>query len=328
MSDQKRTTEVFKCLKHGLDKKLQYGIQPLALKHLQQAYDMARDPAPLDAPWPQITAYRLAHLKMREGSRTNWEEVDRLLEEAAKDDILGPAPLVYRLIAHWKRHSGNAPSRELEELYEKTRRLISQTRLGNKSSSPRYLGDSRTLQPDWLNLLEIAVYATGLDYESITGWNNVDKDLFTGLGFKSSGWIVVEEGSKIDFLYPEPIARWKFEKRCQQLPEFISIELFAAHDVKVVHHPFGEKASEKMKRTACFDLKALLTESDNPSLIDLNDGTSLGDRRRQRKLRLYEALQEIVPELEQPAFSAWWNNPCPAERPACLPPIIMLMKAS
>jgi hypothetical protein len=323
MFDQKRTIEVVKWLKSGLDRKLQSGVQPRALEYLEKAYALARDPPRLEAPWPQITAYRLAHLKMREGTRTKWDEVDKLLQEATEEDILGPAPLVYRLIALWKRRPESASNRELEELYAKTQRLISQTRPGDKSSIP-YPGDSRrTLQPDWLNLLEIAVYATELRYEPITGWVNVDKDPFAGLGFESSAWIVLEDGVHTTIQYPEAIARQRFEQRCQQLGDCIAVEFTGPRSVAVRKHQAGKLLSGTLTERLCLSLKSLITESKEHLKTDPDSDDPRGEC-RQRKSRLHKALRDLIPQLDRDAFSAWWDDPRQETRPICLPPILML----
>ena len=62
---------------------------PLALGRARAARDLARDPEPLSAPWPALTAYRLAHLLMRsERDRATLEEADALFAEAARDPLL------------------------------------------------------------------------------------------------------------------------------------------------------------------------------------------------------------------------------------------------
>jgi hypothetical protein len=303
---QQRLNRVHDEVKRGLDRKLQG--QPDALKHLERAYELARDPYPLDAPWPQITAYRLAHLLMREGLRTDWQRVDDLLREAGEDDSLGPAPLIYRLIALSKLNVGRAPSEEMEQVYKCARRGLDLVGLSGPGAGPAYPGDQRPLQTAWLNLLEAVVYMTGLEYGSIAGW--AGPDLFAGLGFESSGWRVIEDQASATLQYPEVIARKVFDQRCKHLGDRLAVEVASA------------ERSARGSLTGCTAMDLIFLVCGNRPRSD-RESKDPQAALRTRKKRLRKALKKLAPELPDKTFDGWWDKP--RGRPSDVPPIILLV---
>lgn len=324
-SEQAWANEVSDLLSQGLDLKLQFGSTKKAERHLRDAYAAARDPTPVFSPWPQITAYRLAHLLMRGGADTPWREVDGLLAEASRDDVLGPAPLVYRLIALTRaapEQEGNMAARS--EVYQRARRLARQSANGGRRDRS-YTGDYRTLQPDWFNLLELAVYATGLVYEPLEGWCDLTRDAFAGLGFATSAWSVVEDVESATIRYPEPIARLRFVQRLEVLSRCLAVELISARQV-VTHRLDGTETRDSFKLRQAQDLLSLLTAKRSHlgghHAIRAQDFTGA---RRQRKHRLLQALSAAGMELEETAFDRWWQDPRPENRPCAVSPILMLV---
>ncbi|WP_150094714.1 hypothetical protein [Thiohalocapsa marina] len=325
MSEQARTTAVVRLLRQGLDLKLQFGGTAEAERHLRKAYATARDPHPLCCPWPQITAYRLAHLLMRGGAETSWCEVDALLAAASSDDVLGPAPLVYRLISLTK----TPPAQEeigtaRADLYQRVQRLVRQRAAGGLRAVS-YFGDERPLQPDWFNLLELAVYATGLDYAPLEGWCDPARDPFAGLGFDIAAWSVVEDAESATLRYPEPIARQRFEERRKQLSPCLAVAFISARQV-VTHKPDGAEARDVLKARQAQDLLSLLTAQRSHlgghSAVRAQDLTG---ERRQRKHRLLQALSTAGMVLDEAAFDRWWEDPRPVNRPCSALPILMLV---
>jgi hypothetical protein len=99
-----RRTEVDRLLRDCTDSKLLRGGTPIATEYAERAYKFASAEPELPAPWPQLAAYRLAHLILR-GAPTgdDLDRADQLLARAAGgvkhggSNPLGPLPLVYRL---------------------------------------------------------------------------------------------------------------------------------------------------------------------------------------------------------------------------------------
>lgn len=321
MSDQQRTRKVLALIQAGLDQKLQSGAHEQAQRHLDRAYELARDPAPLSSPWPEITAYRSAHMAMRRGADTDWCRVDALLKEACAGDILGLAPQVYRLISLSK---GGAPSDQLAPVYEQARRALE--RHPSATGLPRnYAGDDRPIQSEWLNLLELAVYVTGLDYRPLQGRGGAGEDVFADLGFGSSAWRVIEGPESATIAYPEPIARQRFRDRRDALQPCVAIESSGSRTVKAFRAGNQMDPVSMRPQEAC-DLLSLMTGRREHRQTGL--GSVAGDSNasaRQRRHRLRQALEGLGMELGQQALSDWWEAAAPAGPPDSFPPILMLV---
>ena len=323
---QQCLNQVLANLKQGLDRKLQG--QRDAVTHLENAYELACDPDPLDAPWPQVTAYRLAHLLMREGLKTDWQRVDDLLRKAGEDDVLGPVPLIYRLIALSKLNAEDTPSAEMKRVYARARETLDEGDHAG-ASTQRQVGDQGSLQPELLNLLEAVVYTTGLEYDRIAGW--AGPDLFAGLGFKSSGWRVIEDKASANLLYPEAIARKVFAQRRERVRDGLVFEVVTARRISSVRLRMGAapvdgllEAPATWRLRATWDLISLVCGERRYLHLDSEskDGHAAI---RQRKNRLRQYLLGLVPELTDEALNEWWEKPGADRQPPDLPPIILLV---
>lgn len=322
-----RRIEMLTELRRGLDIKLQKPLRPDARKHLQKAYALATEPGLLDAPWPQIAAYRLAHVLMREGLETDWDRVDDLLCEAAQDDVLGPVPLIYRLIALSKRNPVGEPTEEMFRVYR--RALATLATVDRPAALARqYVGDQRPLQSQWLNLLEAVVYMTGLDYDPIAG--RVGTDPFAGLGFESSSWRVIEGADAAQVLYPEAIAHKVFESKLREAGrDVLAVKVAAGRRNSIIerHSPGKKVTRSSLRGRQAKDLLALMCRNGSHLRPDPeSDANDLDSAIRQRKKRLRECLQAAVPKLETQAFDDWWEDPRPNHQPSALPPIILLVE--
>lgn len=116
-----RRYQVVRLLEGGTARKLMRGEVERAADSIGDAYHLALHPTPLESPWPEICAYRLAHLLLRE-KEVDLEEPLRLFAEAARLEALGPWPCLYQLALQvslgranpdlweeaWRRRSGQA----------------------------------------------------------------------------------------------------------------------------------------------------------------------------------------------------------------------------
>lgn len=309
-------------LSEGLNQKMQVDSPPSARSALEEAYRNAREPEALEAPWPQITAYRLAHMLMRDGIATDWHRVEELLTEAAQGGFLGPIPSIYRLIALSKISGLNQPTEQMKSLYGEIQDSLG--KLANNGGLLRqYQGDQRPMQSEWINLLELVVYATGLDYEPLAGRSSLA--IFSGLGFKSSGWRVIQSKESSEIAYPKALAQTLFQTKVDEQPgPVVAIKVLPDGAGKIECHPTGGAATYgELQRRAMSDLLSLLCGA----RLSIVDGPK-DDDLRQRKSRLGKALKELIPSLTDQAFSAWWENPLPSGPPSHLPQIIILVADS
>ena len=95
-SNGERRSLVVRLLEGGTARKLMRGEILRASESIQDAYTQATTPTPLESPWPEICAYRLAHLLLRE-EKVDRERVQQLFGEAARLEALGPWPALYRM---------------------------------------------------------------------------------------------------------------------------------------------------------------------------------------------------------------------------------------
>ncbi|WKZ13380.1 MAG: hypothetical protein QY320_05255 [Gammaproteobacteria bacterium] len=320
-SPQQRTAEVLTQLKTGLDGKLLRGGTEIALQHLESAYGSARTPIRLDPPWPQITAYRLAHILMRRGAETPWDRIDELLSEATQGDVLGPAPLIYRLVSLSRLHSNAAPSQELLAIYHRAIDLISIIQAGQEPQHRTERAGQRhssILQPVWIDLLELAAYFTDLPYQPLEGRVDLNQDIFSDLGIGRSAWRVVERLEDAGIHYPESTARARIEARRQALGACLAIEYNGERYAKA-HCPDDPTKSQALNRTQFEDLRDRMTGRYRP-----RQGPAPDDM-RVRKMRLKKALKRCGADIDTGQFDAWWANPGDETSIPASTPLILLL---
>ncbi|MCC7343213.1 MAG: hypothetical protein IT170_19175 [Bryobacterales bacterium] len=146
----------------GSDAKRQRHSTERALKLLVKAHRLAHKPPKLRSPWPELTSYRLAHLRLRRTSQTHEEllEIDELLAESVRCPELGPWPRLYRLAV---LHRIGAPEALIAAELHRTRKAISEHM---QSDEPP---DRARLQDPLLNSLELCIYFLGRPYAEIEG---------------------------------------------------------------------------------------------------------------------------------------------------------------
>ncbi|MCE7869578.1 hypothetical protein DYH09_04270 [bacterium CPR1] len=184
------------------DQKMLKGSSLSALELLRQARQEAVE---LGSPWPELTAYRLAHLLLREGKELN--EAEALFREAASLEALGPLPCIYRIaVCH---RLGLDVERALREAHEALRLRPWRTNYrGAGIQSPAH------------NLLELAVYFTGATYSleglGSSGW----EDLF---GQTESWALVGPDPRTATVRYPRELALVELQSRGG--PEVVRFEV-------------------------------------------------------------------------------------------------------
>ncbi|MBK1694820.1 hypothetical protein CKO09_08720 [Chromatium weissei] len=311
---------VSKKLKNALDKKMQSGNSQDVARLLKEAYQIANNPIKLSPPWPQITAYRLAHVLMRFGDKIEWTEVDRLLEEAsAGDGILGAMPWIYRLVSLQKC---NAPRERLQHIYQTAvSKLNSQTFILNKPP----LDKGHLVQSNAVNLLEMATYFTGLDYEPLEGRIDLENDFFADLGVGQSAWFVLDSRDAESIAYPESIARQIFTQRRKD-SDCLAIEYDG--DVylsnKVVEHKFTyQHMCDWYLRLNNF---SSYSRRNNRKCITDTERTQ--EAERQNKKRFRDALKDLGFTLDESRFDRWWiknsNSKSVFNSPIDIPVIMLI----
>jgi hypothetical protein len=179
---QDRRERVQDLLVECADDKLVRGQSGIAEQKAREALKLACDSPRLPSPWPQVAAYRLAHLLLRSAS-TNDKlcEADRYFKEAQGSDagegrgVLGPLPSLFRLATLHRLSQQPGPCRLATDFGKEQRaelgRAMAFIRRGWKYPSERVAQCDESkpdsphhLQTAGFNLAEFAVYALGLDY--------------------------------------------------------------------------------------------------------------------------------------------------------------------
>lgn len=157
-----RRERVATLLRRGTGEKL--ARAGAGLRVLREAYRLAREPEPLHAPWPALTAYRLAHAQLAEPSPA-LDEVDALFEQACAFGHLGPWPHVYRVGVMSRR---GAAAGAVEEAFAAAVR--SYQRWSARPADPQLasvpVGTART---DLHNLVDLAGVFVGADRSALSG---------------------------------------------------------------------------------------------------------------------------------------------------------------
>ena len=95
-----RREEVIELLLVGSAAKLEVGKATEAGLLIERALQLSVEPEPLPGPWSAFAAYRLALVQLRRNLEpTELERVVEHLEQAARSELFGPWPSLYRLAA-------------------------------------------------------------------------------------------------------------------------------------------------------------------------------------------------------------------------------------
>lgn len=167
MSRWTRRAEVAALLAGGTKSKL--AGQDSAMAPLERAYALTRRPDRLHAPWPAVTAYRLAHALLNTGPDAGGlSRVVTLFDEATAFGHLGPWPHVFGLAA---RHRTNATDADLQaafvRAFESYRSWVAKEPLQTGATAAGvHLQTART---DLFNLLDLAACFIGADRSPLRG---------------------------------------------------------------------------------------------------------------------------------------------------------------
>ncbi len=188
--------EVVELLKKTAEIKVQRAAYDDALDLAEQAYSLAQG---LHAPWPQLAAYRLAQLLLRERRHTveDLQRINALFETASRrgTHLLGPLPQVYR-IAVLHRLSQMCPDQngryraQMEQAYNDA--IDAQSFPGRVD---RETSDCFRIQTNNFNLVELAAFGFDLPYERLLGLGTRGpRD--PGLPNIRGGWVLLSQDPK------------------------------------------------------------------------------------------------------------------------------------
>lgn len=163
---EQRRVEVQRLLNKGSEAKLQRHQTAKARDVLKRAYDLAIEEPVLERPWPQLAAYRYAHmlLRLEPKSEADLSEIDHLFVEAAKAKSLSALPSLYRLaVVDRLRRVSTVDEKYVKASFE----LCCQSVREHLASHGR--GDKFRLQHGLVNMLELAGYFLGLPLDALEG---------------------------------------------------------------------------------------------------------------------------------------------------------------
>lgn len=272
-----RRKNVAQLLKEGTSAKLLRGGTEKALSKIEKAYQLAIAPK-LPSPWPQLTAYRLAHLLLRSNANSELQRVNKLFQEATSDNCLGPIPQIYYLAALQRIKNASDNQEEcrkidgqIQEVFQKAYREVRQL-LANQISDKEDTAEppQRTpLQEGLVNMLELATYFLGRTYEPLEGVGGPYGDLLLG-DQQDDGWFLAGPAPTIATVrYPRQLALMELEARGQASPDAILLRL-PEHPERAAWKRPGADWEETNKQHIRL-LACLLVEGRSGSRLGLRD---------------------------------------------------------
>jgi len=311
--DEERRLLVSRLLDDCLDQKLLHGGTKLAIAKARQALEAARAPAHLPSPWPELAAYRLAHLLLR--SNPNGEllrEVDSLLSQSSKlstfttPSRVGLLATIYRLPVLYRLASCASTaekSRHDQAIVEVMTAAIQQVhRLSVDHSGGEQVGESSVvdseshdqplqLQIAAFNLLEFAGYFMGTPYKALEGLASLERLESR----RQRNWYLIGRGIfKIDMV--EELARHEFEARTSGAEELVLIE-FGAHSPKIrlSNSPdWQDVPSEQAKLILVLLEQPAISDSELRRRVTGSGGEDPDARFRQTRHRTKLLLQKLL----------------------------------
>jgi hypothetical protein len=212
MSQQQAPAQAFiEMLTQGLDHKLRRANPRQAERYLTEAYGLADAHSrtdPLLRDYKKIAAYRLGHIKLQLAGGNRHQAVERVyLEEALRcfqetaaggADTFGPMPWVMQLptlkrlkdLPKTKQDAATFDAKIAEVLANAIRaaspdprRPQASTRGHRDIALRRFDGQAflPVAQGPMINLIELAIYFLGVDYDSLRGCRDADGDPCEGL---------------------------------------------------------------------------------------------------------------------------------------------------
>ena len=207
--------EIKRLMCEGLDAKVLIHGDGFAEKTLRKAAILSESVN--DDIWTNLPKYRLAHLLFRHAKgQKNIEEIGDLLtsvsDSSAHPTILFSSNVL--LLAVSNRLQGSGYSKSLKDqgtlIREAVRILRGQKIVGANNSNYRH-----DLNNHLFNMLELAVYFTGANYEELDGLGLSHSYVPLLPGQPSSVWRIVEENGFSDQLaYPEDLGHEELLRLC------------------------------------------------------------------------------------------------------------------
>jgi hypothetical protein len=299
---EERRSAVNRLLNECVDQKLLCGGTANAITKARNAYAFATSEPQLPSPWPQLAAYRLAHLSMRTDDLRveSLREIDRLFSEASYENRLGPLPPIYHLailsrlkLALKERSEKYVITAKINKAFERAVHEIRQTHF----SSSQLPEQPVTLQSAAFNLMELACYFLGMPYRELEGLAALD--YLDPL--RSGRWFIVGRGIERIFM-TEELARWEFESRART-GENILIELkegFAKWGLSSNARDGLQEVNADFAKLVLLSLEPALSSKEIKQRIVGNEGEDPNARFRTIKKRTKDALQLLTtqPGLE------------------------------
>ena len=203
----KRRNEVYEALQQTTDQKTLQNCTEEALAQAKKAYNTATQSPKLWNPWPQIAAYRLAHLMLRnKNADSHLEEIERLLIEAADANrTLGPLPLIYRLVVlHRLSNLNSKISKKTEEAFHEACEALRDNAISKQEDwddivDSGLLGKTKggPIQKAVFNLLELSTYFLGYPYDKLEGLGGIIPYKHDARHPNPKAWILVGRDPRI-----------------------------------------------------------------------------------------------------------------------------------
>ncbi len=291
-----RRRQVDRELRDGTDAKMLMGARQKALKHLERAWGLADQEPRLREPWPQVTAYRLAHLLMRE-EEADLPRVVRLFTQAEDLEELGPLPHIYRAAA---LHRLGCPQSVVEEALNSARKSLALGTMGGAKEGKAY--ERAGIQSQGYKLLELASYFVGAPYR-LEGMGGPWADLFPATG----ACVMVGPSRHLaEVRYPRALAMRELEALAQETPEALFFELYDGGETgrwRVGSGEWQSVSGQPLRLLVRLLRERLPTAESLRARMGLKDNTAF----RQAKFRLGEALEGVRPG---PAFAEARRRGC------------------
>lgn len=300
-NDQKeRRVRVQLLLGKCIDEKVLIGGTERAKQAAKDAHELATRSPALPAPWPQLAAYRLAHLILR--SKPGIEELheaDRLLAQASGSEhnrrILGPLPVIYRLAVIHRLHLQEG-SENTERLLEKTFESAKEAVKAYQTKPPALPADPEKqaqIQDGLTNMLELSACFLGMGTDRLEGWSDPWSDL--GLGPNAYGLITKERGRDNE-RRPLALVEAELEDLAVENPSALLLDIRTGKaSWKLGPKPPWEDLNEDAACLIRCLLENLACGSDElRKLVVGDEGENPGDRFRQIKHRLKTGFRELV----------------------------------
>lgn len=210
-----RRAEVSTLLRSGTRSKLAGATE--ATERLQAAYELAHEPSPLHAPWPALTAYRLAHALLALPTvDAPYRRIAELFEQATAFGHLGPWPHIFRLAA---LHRGGTPHQDQETGFQAAFAAYqSWMSRAQRSPDPGLSGiPVETARTDLFNLLDLAGCFIGADRSALRGHG-----LRTDFEDSDGPFMVVVSGTTSIGLLARSLANAELKVLRQRTPEALA----------------------------------------------------------------------------------------------------------